>query len=205
MTTTLITGGNKGLGYETARRLKEVGHRVIIGARDADRGQRAAEDLGVEWISIDVSSDESVASATTEIRNRFGGVDVLINNAGISGQVTAMDNFDGPEVLTVLDTNTVGIVRRTHAFLPLLRESAAPVIVNVSTGLGSFAVRANQSRSRTRSHRSDTRPARQPSTCSPRSTRSSFPRSVSTQLIPAIRPPTSMDTRVPRPSPRALT
>jgi NAD(P)-dependent dehydrogenase (short-subunit alcohol dehydrogenase family) len=146
MTTTLITGGNKGLGYETARRLKDLGHRVIIGGRDADRARTAAETLGVEWIALDVTSDESVAAAATELRSRFGGLDVLINNAGISGMITKMDQFDGPGVLAVLDTNTVGPVRTIHAFLPLLRESTAPVVVNVSSGLGSFDVRADESR-----------------------------------------------------------
>jgi NAD(P)-dependent dehydrogenase (short-subunit alcohol dehydrogenase family) len=142
----LITGGNKGLGYETGRRLAEIGHRVILGVRDAERGAQAAERLGVAWTTLDVTSDDSVAAAAAEIGTRFGALDVLVNNAGISGANTAMENFDGPAVLAVLDTNTVGIVRTVHAFLPLLRESAAPVIVNVSSGLGSFDVRADTSR-----------------------------------------------------------
>ena len=146
MTTTLITGGNKSLGFETARRLKEHGHRVVIGARDPQRGQQAAEELGVEWVEIDVTSDESVATAAETVRERFGGLDVLVNNAGISGPFAGVDEFDGPSVLAVLDTNTVGVVRTTHAFLPLLRESAAPVIVNVTSGLGSFTVRGDESR-----------------------------------------------------------
>jgi NAD(P)-dependent dehydrogenase (short-subunit alcohol dehydrogenase family) len=146
MTTTLITGGNKSLGFETARRLRDSGHRVVIGARDPERGQRAAEELGVDWVEIDVTSDESVAAAAKEVRERFGGLDVLVNNAGISGPSAAVDELDGPAVLAVLDTNTVGIVRTTHAFLPLLRESAAPVVVNVTSGLGSFAVREDESR-----------------------------------------------------------
>jgi NAD(P)-dependent dehydrogenase (short-subunit alcohol dehydrogenase family) len=146
MTTTLITGGNKGLGYEAARRLHELGHRVIIGARDPSRGQVAAGKLGVEWVAVNVTSDESVQAAADDFRARFGGLDVLVNNAGIGGPITTMADFDGPAVLTVLNTNTVGIVRIIHAFLPLLRESAAPVVVNVSSGLGSFEVRADASR-----------------------------------------------------------
>jgi NAD(P)-dependent dehydrogenase (short-subunit alcohol dehydrogenase family) len=146
MTTTLITGGNKSLGYETARRLHELGHRVVIGARDPERGQRAADELGVEWVRIDVTSDESVAAAAAEVHDRFGGLDVLVNNAGISGHMGGVEEFDGPRMAAVLDTNTVGIVRTTHAFLPLLRASAAPVVVNVTSGLGSFAVRADESR-----------------------------------------------------------
>ncbi|MCZ2819457.1 SDR family NAD(P)-dependent oxidoreductase [Modestobacter sp. VKM Ac-2977] len=146
MTTTLITGGNKSLGFEAARRLKDLGHRVVIGARDPERGQRAAEELGVEWVRIDVTSDESVASAAKEVRERFGALDVLVNNAGISGPIGAVEDYTAADLMAVLDTNAVGIVRTTHAFLPLLRESAAPVIVNVTSGLGSFAVRSDESR-----------------------------------------------------------
>jgi len=146
MTTTLVTGGNKSLGYETTRRLTELGHRVVIGVRDAARGQRAAEELGAEWVQLDVTSDESVAAAAAAVRERFGGLDVLVNNAGISGPFGGVEEIDAAAVSAVLDTNTVGIVRTTLAFLPLLRESAAPVIVNVTSGLGSFAVRSDESR-----------------------------------------------------------
>ena len=93
-----------------------------------------------------MSSDESVAAAADEFRNRFGALDVLVNNAGISGLITEMADFDGPAALSVLDTNAVGDVRTVHAFLPLLTESAAPIVVNVSSGLGSFAVRSDESR-----------------------------------------------------------
>ena len=154
--TTLITGGNKGLGHETARRLKEQGHRVVIGARDADKGRQAAEELGVEWVQLDVASDASVAAAATEVAERLGGLDVLINNAGITGPQVAIDEVDGTVLSNVLDTNTIAAARTTHAFLPLLRRSANPVIVNVSSGLGSFAVRADESRIETRSPRSPT-------------------------------------------------
>ncbi|MGY1844856.1 SDR family NAD(P)-dependent oxidoreductase [Modestobacter sp. SYSU DS0875] len=146
MTTTVITGGNKSLGHETARRLKGYGHRVVIGARDPERGSRAAEELGVEWVQLDVTSDESVTAAAAAVRERFGGLDVLVNNAGIAGPIGPVADYTGPDLMAVLDTNTGGIVRTTHAFLPLLRESPAPVIVNVSSGLGSFAARADESR-----------------------------------------------------------
>jgi len=146
MTTTLITGGNKGLGYETARRLHDAGHRVVIGARDPERGSRAAETLGVEWIELDVTNDESVLAAAKQLDERFGGLDVLINNAGISVATGPIGDFDGPALTQVLDTNAVGIVRTTHAFLSLLKASKNPVIVNVSSGLGSFDVRADESR-----------------------------------------------------------
>ena len=146
MTTTLITGGNKSLGFETARRLAERGHRVVIGARDPERGRRAAEELGVEWVQLDVTSDASVTAAAQEVQERFGGLDVLVNNAGISGPMGPVEEVDGAALLAVLDTNTVGAVRMVHAFLPLLRGSAAPVVVNVTSGLGSFEVRNDKTR-----------------------------------------------------------
>lgn len=141
MTTTLITGGNKGLGFESARRLRDLGHRVVIGARDAVRGEAAAQDLGVEWIELDVTSDDSVAAAAATFRERFGTLDVLVNNAGISGGMVGVEQVDGPLVMQVMDVNVAGPARMLHAFLPLLRESDAPVVVNVTSGLGSFAVR----------------------------------------------------------------
>jgi NAD(P)-dependent dehydrogenase (short-subunit alcohol dehydrogenase family) len=146
MTITLITGGNKGLGYETARRLKDLGHTVVIGSRDAARGSTAASELGVDFVQLDVTSDESVVAAASVVAERYGKLDVLINNAGIVGQQRAIEDVDGPVFAEVLDTNTVSVVRTVHAFLPLLRESDAPSVVNVSSGLGSFAVRSDESR-----------------------------------------------------------
>ncbi|KQO61448.1 SDR family NAD(P)-dependent oxidoreductase [Curtobacterium sp. Leaf261] len=146
MTTTLITGGNKGLGHETARRLRDIGHTVVIGARDPERGRAAAEELGVDWVQLDVTSDASVRGAADALAERYGTIDVLVNNAGISGGMTAIEDVDGPAIASVLDTNTVSAVRMTHAFLPLLRRSEQPVIVNVASGLGSFAVRADDDR-----------------------------------------------------------
>lgn len=137
--TTFITGANKSLGYETARRLIAVGHQVIIGARDAGRGRAAAEALGARWVQIDVTSDESVARAAANVAEHEGAIDVLINNAGIFGSNLPVDELTGADALEVLNTNVAGIVRVTHAFLPLLRKAKAPRIINVSSGLGSFA------------------------------------------------------------------
>ena len=138
MTTTLITGANKGLGHETARRLLEAGHTVWMGARDAERGQRAADALGGRFVQLDVTSDASVAAAAETVA-AAGGLDVLVNNAGISGTASPPADLTGADALAVYDTNVVGIVRTTSAFLPLLRVSSAPTIVNVTSGLGSFA------------------------------------------------------------------
>jgi len=135
-TITLITGANKGLGYETAHRLLEAGHTVLLGARDAERGQRAADELGAEFIRIDVTDDASIAAAAGHIRARYGRLDVLVNNAGIVGPRRPLPEITASEVLTTLDTNVLGVVRLTQAFLPLLRSAENPRIVNVSSGTG---------------------------------------------------------------------
>jgi NAD(P)-dependent dehydrogenase (short-subunit alcohol dehydrogenase family) len=137
-TTTLITGANKGLGYETARRLLEAGHTVWMGSRDEERGKRAADALGGRFVSLDVTSDASVASAVETIAAE-GGLDVLINNAGITGPHSSPADLTGADALQVFNTNVVSVVRTTNAFLPVLRQSTAPTIVNVTSGLGSFA------------------------------------------------------------------
>ncbi|PZG11104.1 SDR family oxidoreductase [Nonomuraea aridisoli] len=143
MTTTLITGANKGIGFETARRLIAAGHTVYIGSRDPGRGRRAADALGARLVVLDVTDDASVAAAVREIEAE-GGLDVLVNNAGIETR-TADNGVPGAADVTpgmvreLFETNVFGVVRVTHAFLPLLRRSAAPVVVNVSSGLGSLA------------------------------------------------------------------
>ncbi|MEZ0491572.1 SDR family NAD(P)-dependent oxidoreductase [Kineococcus sp. TBRC 1896] len=139
MTTTFITGANKSLGYETARRLLEAGHTVLIGARDPERGRVAAEALGARFVQIDVTDDASVASAAADVAAHEGTIDVLVNNAGISGPTTPAEDLTAADAQAVYETNVVGPLRVTNAFLPLLRTSQNPVVVNVSSGLGSFA------------------------------------------------------------------
>lgn len=138
--TTFITGANKGLGFETARRLTELGHTVLLGARDADRGRRAAAELGARFVRIDVTDESSVAAAAADVAANEGRIDVLINNAGITGSALSAEELTGAEAALVLDTNVAGIVRVTTAFLPLLRASDTPAVVNVSSGLGSLAL-----------------------------------------------------------------
>lgn len=140
MTVTLITGANKGLGYETARHLIELGHKVYLGARDEQRGRSAADALGAQFVRLDVTDDASLKAAAVTIFDREGRLDVLINNAGIAGARMTPDEVTAAEMRRVFDTNVFGIVRVIQAFLPLLRTSQAPVIVNVSSGLGSFAM-----------------------------------------------------------------
>jgi NAD(P)-dependent dehydrogenase (short-subunit alcohol dehydrogenase family) len=140
MTTTLITGANKGLGRETARRLVLAGHDVHLGARDPERGAAAARELGCRSVVLDVLDDDSVAAAVAAVEARSGGLDVLVNNAGITGGSVPAEDTTADVVQRVHATNVLGVVRVTHAFLPLLLRSPAPTIVNVSSGLGSLAV-----------------------------------------------------------------
>ena len=143
MTITLITGGNKGLGYETARRLIELGHKVYIGARNENRGQIASDELGANFVLLDVTNDKSVNDAAAQIEKIEGRLDVLINNAGISGGFSKPDKVTVDDMHEIYETNVFGVVRVTNAFLPLLRKSDAPVIVNVTSGLGSFGMVTN--------------------------------------------------------------
>jgi NAD(P)-dependent dehydrogenase (short-subunit alcohol dehydrogenase family) len=141
MTTTLIPGANKGLGTETARLLLDADHTVWIGARDEARGRTAAEELGARFVQLDVTDDASVAAALATIADSGTGLDILVNNAGIAKRASGAgmsEALDGPSVLEVFDTNAVGIIRVTEAALPLLRQSDDPVVVNVSSALGSF-------------------------------------------------------------------
>jgi NAD(P)-dependent dehydrogenase (short-subunit alcohol dehydrogenase family) len=139
VTTTLVTGANKGLGREVARRLLEDGHDVWVAARDGARGRAAAQELGARFVELDVTDDASVASAARHVAVE-GGLDVLVNNAGIVGARRTVAEMTAEDVAEVLATNVLGVVRVTRAFLPLLERAASPVVVNVSSGMGSLAV-----------------------------------------------------------------
>jgi len=142
VTVTLITGANKGLGYETARQLIERGHTVYLGARDAERGEAAASALGGLFVQLDVTDDTSVETALAVVAESEGRLDVLVNNAGISSTA----DVAGQIALKVFDTNAIGLVRVTQAALPLLEQSENPVVVNVSSALGSFWAVTNPER-----------------------------------------------------------
>lgn len=134
MTTTLITGANKGIGFETARQLIIAGHTVWLGCRDKTRGERAAAELGGQFVQLDITDDASVDAAAKTV----GSLDVLVNNAGIMDYPWVPAGEMTPDLMRRLyDTNVVGLVRVMHAFLPLLTQSASPVVVNVGSSLGS--------------------------------------------------------------------
>lgn len=150
--TVLITGANKSIGYETARQLLAKDYHVYIGSRSKERGEEAAAQLkkegyaDVEVLQIDVTDAASVNAAAAELATKTGQLDVLINNAGIPGEqpqgasVVAIDN-----VRNVFETNFFGVIQTTQAFLPLLKKSPAPRIVNVSSDLGSLTNHSNPS------------------------------------------------------------
>ncbi|MEV0611766.1 SDR family oxidoreductase [Nonomuraea sp. NPDC050404] len=144
-TSVLITGGNKGLGFETARRLGEQGWTIFLGSRDEGRGRAAAGKLSdgganVVMVPLDVTSDESVTAAVRLVRKHTDRLDVLINNAGAPGKLIAPVDTTVEEIHSVYDTNVYGPVRVTHAFLPLLQAADHPRVVMVSSAGGSFAV-----------------------------------------------------------------
>ncbi|MEW5420581.1 SDR family oxidoreductase [Amorphus sp. 3PC139-8] len=139
----LITGANKSIGYETARRLGEQDYRVWLGARDDGRGEAAAQtlrDVGhdVVFVQIAVDDDASVKAAAKRVMAEDGKLDVLINNAGIPGNYAAPLDQGLADIRNVYETNVFGPIRVTYAFLPLLQAAERGNIVNVSTGLASF-------------------------------------------------------------------
>ena len=138
MTITLITGANKGLGYETARRLIGLGHTVLAGARDPLRGTKAASELGATFIQIDPTDDDSVQVAAAWVRDEYGHLDVLINNAGTAAPRVGAEELTADAAMEGFGINVFGPIRVMHAFLPLLRAAEHPRIVNVSSGVGSF-------------------------------------------------------------------
>jgi NAD(P)-dependent dehydrogenase (short-subunit alcohol dehydrogenase family) len=146
MTVTLVTGANKGIGRETARRLVKEGHTVYIGARSIERGQAAANELGARFVQLDVTDDASVEAALRTIDEREGHLDVLVNNAGIGDHTLGADGVTAEAAHTVFETNVIGTVRVTQAAIPLLRKSDNPVVVNVSSALGSFWAVTNPER-----------------------------------------------------------
>jgi NAD(P)-dependent dehydrogenase (short-subunit alcohol dehydrogenase family) len=140
VTITLITGGNKGLGREAARRLIGLSHTVYLGARDRGRRRAAAGELGARFLPLDVTDDSSVTGAAGTITRRERRLDVLINNAGMFEGLLKPEEITPADAERIYAVSVTGIVRTTQAFMPLLRASASPVIVNVSSGLGPFGV-----------------------------------------------------------------
>ncbi|MCX5385673.1 SDR family oxidoreductase [Streptomyces sp. NBC_00083] len=145
-TIALVTGANKGIGYEIAAGLGALGWKVGVGARDHERRETAVAKLraaGVDafGVPLDVTDDASVAEAARRIEGESGRLDVLVNNAGTTGNAPQMPTTVGVEtVRAAVETNVIGVIRVTNAMLPLLRRSASPRIVNMSSSVGSLTL-----------------------------------------------------------------
>ncbi|HTZ92784.1 MAG TPA: SDR family oxidoreductase [Streptosporangiaceae bacterium] len=143
-TIALVTGANKGIGYEIAVGLGSLGWSVGVGARDTERREAAVAKLRAAGadafgVPLDVTDDTSVAAAAELLDDRAGRLDVLVNNAGVTGGMPQQPtNVDLAAVRTAVETNVIGVIRVTNAMLPLLRRSASPRIVNMSSSVGSL-------------------------------------------------------------------
>ncbi|MEZ4451860.1 MAG: SDR family oxidoreductase [Nannocystaceae bacterium] len=147
-TIALVTGANKGIGRETAHRLAELGMTVLVGARDPGRGASAVASLratssDVHLVHLDVTDEASIGRAAAEVAARFGGLDVLVNNAAIGGRGGPPSTQDLAVMREIFATNVFGLVAVTQAFLPLLARSPAARIVNLSSSLGSQRLAAD--------------------------------------------------------------
>lgn len=148
--TALITGANKSIGFETARQLLNLNYYVYIGSRDAEKGLKAVEQLksegfkDMEMLQIEVTDAASIHAAAAELTSKIPQLDVLINNAGIPGVMPQNASEISQENLrSIFDTNFFGVVQTTQAFIPLLKKSGEPRIVNVSSDLGSLGNHTN--------------------------------------------------------------
>jgi NAD(P)-dependent dehydrogenase (short-subunit alcohol dehydrogenase family) len=149
----LITGANRGIGFEVARQLGRAGVTAVVGARDGEKGERAAAELVAEGLDatsvvLDIESAASVEAAAEQVTHDHGRLDILVNNAGILPEAAAPDAavpLDLPLFRQTFETNVFGAVAVTQAFLPLLHRSPAGRIVNVSTTMGSLSDQSDPS------------------------------------------------------------
>jgi NAD(P)-dependent dehydrogenase (short-subunit alcohol dehydrogenase family) len=144
MKTAFVTGANKSIGFEVVKQLLDLDYYVYLGSRDIKKGQEAIAQLKsdrVELVQIDVSDAASVEAAAKHLSEKIDSLDVLINNAGISGGFPQSPTAISTDVIRkVFDTNFFGTIQVTQAFLGLLKESDAPRIVNVTSGLASLTL-----------------------------------------------------------------
>ncbi len=143
MSTILITGATRGLGRETAGRLIALGHTVYVGARNPETGRQVANELGGRLLVIDVTDATAVQSAAQHLAAEVGALDILVNNAGIAGEQERPDEATVEDMRHVFETNVFGVAQVLKACTPLLEASAVPVVVNVSSAVGSLTRNAD--------------------------------------------------------------
>jgi len=153
MKNVLVTGANKGIGFEVAKQMAELGYYVFLGCRDIKKGLEAVDSLkalkvlNVEALKIDVADLRSVQEAASVLTTKIEVLDILINNAGTSGsQPQNISQCDMSIIKEVFDTNVFGALQTTQAMLPLLKKASQPVIVNVSSEVGSLTMQASEGR-----------------------------------------------------------
>ena len=150
----LVTGANKGIGRAVAEQLAELGMTVLVGSRDAARGEEAAAAIGgdVHAVTLDVTDADTIAATARHVEETYGHLDVLVNNAGITGSgiVSPMDavdqipsTVDVDMVRLVFETNVFGVIAVTNALPPLMRKARSARIVNVSSGIASLELSAD--------------------------------------------------------------
>ncbi len=142
----LVTGANRGLGRETARQLAQQGFAVVVAARSKESADQTAAELKQEGleatgVALDVTVPDTITAAARDVTQRFGRLDVLVNNAGVAGSgfTQPISTVTADDVTATFETNTLGPIRVTQAFFPLLKKSAAARIVNVSSGMGQLS------------------------------------------------------------------
>ncbi len=153
MKNVLVTGANKGIGFEVAKQMAELGYYVFLGCRDIKKGLQAVNQLkelnilNAEALKIDVSDPDSIRVAASVLTSKIEALDILINNAGIPGpQPQNISQCDISLVKELFDTNVFGVMQTTQAMIPLLQKANQPVIVNVSSELGSLVMQNSEGR-----------------------------------------------------------
>ena len=150
MKTVLITGANRGIGFETAKQLAQLDYFVYIGSRDKEKGQRAKQELkseglrNVDVLEFDVTNIDSIRKARQTLEAGVTKLDVLINNAGIRGELPQVaSNMPIEGLREIFETNFFGVIKVTQEFMPLLKKAEVPIILNVTSDLGSLTLRSD--------------------------------------------------------------
>jgi NAD(P)-dependent dehydrogenase (short-subunit alcohol dehydrogenase family) len=136
----LVSGGNRGIGYEVCKQLSLLGHTVILAARDIDKGNAAIKQLGtpVDLLELDLNESQTFLQAHSDIEKKYGRLDVLVNNAAIVSSSKGFDTVSIKEIRKILDVNLFGTIELTQQLMPLIRNSRDGRIINVSSAMGAL-------------------------------------------------------------------